>query len=109
MKRMIALVIAGSLLMLAVGCNNSNPVAPAIAYVNPPVNISDKPLSFALGTIFSQAGVRYSIEISGIDDYGNASLTVSEKTELDTVLNLILAPRNMKYSQDSVGVYHIKR
>jgi len=79
-------------------------------YVEPPLEFSDTPVRTALDTIFLKAGnVPYSIEIPNGSDMGLVTLKLTEKTELEALLRLILDPRGLDYKKDNGGVYHVTK
>ena len=79
----------------------------AIIFVEPPIEFPKTPIKVALETLFLKTGVQYSIDISDLSGYGNVTLTINERQELDTVLALILEPKNLTFIVDAAGIYHI--
>jgi type II secretory pathway component GspD/PulD (secretin) len=81
----------------------------AEVYVEPPLEFTDTPIKTALETIFMKAGVSYSIDITDIASLGSVTLKLTEKTELEALLNLILQPKGLEFQKDASNVYHIKK
>jgi len=75
-------------------------------YVEAPLEFTNTPLKLAIETVFLKAGVKYSIE-KELTHYGNVTLTITQKQDLDTILNLILEPKNLRFKVDADKVYHI--
>ena len=74
-------------------------------FVEPPLEFSDTPVRTALDTIFLKAGnVPYSIEIPTGTEMGLVTLKLTEKTELEALLKLILEPRSLEFKKDAGGV-----
>ncbi|MCX5776073.1 MAG: hypothetical protein NTX32_00330 [Candidatus Firestonebacteria bacterium] len=78
-------------------------------YVEPPIDFPNTPVKLALETVFMKTGVQYSIDVEDIDSYGKVTLTITERHELETVLNLLLEPKNLEFVKDAGSIYHIKK
>ncbi len=79
-------------------------------FVEPPLEFTDTLVKTALDTIFLKAGnVPFSIEIPTGTEIGLVTLKLTEKTELEALLKLILIPRNLDFKKDAGGVYHITK
>jgi len=78
-------------------------------FVDPPIDFPNTSVKSALETVFLKTGVKYSIEVDDINKYGNVTLMITERQELDTILYLILEPHRLKYEKDASGVYCIKK
>jgi len=83
--------------------------ADAKKFVEAPIDFPNTPVKVALETVFLKSGVQYSIEVDDITTFGNVTLTINERQELDTVLSLILEPKNLMFVVDASGIYHIKK
>ncbi|OGF48353.1 MAG: hypothetical protein A2452_01810 [Candidatus Firestonebacteria bacterium RIFOXYC2_FULL_39_67] len=76
-------------------------------YIEAPLDFPNTPVKTALETVFLKAGVKYSIEVYDLPTYGNVTLTITAKQELDVALSLILEPKSLTFIKDANGVYHI--
>jgi len=101
MKRILTVLIA----MLIGGFA----LAAEAKFVEPPIDFPNTPVKVALETVFLKSGVQYSIDVDDITTFGNVTLTINEKQELETVLSLILEPKNLEFKVDASGIYHIKK
>ena len=99
MKKILAVIIA-----LLIGS-----YAAAELFIEPPIDFPNTPVKIALETVFLKVGVGYSIDVDDLNSFGNVTLTISERQELETILNLILEPKNLQFVKDASGIYHIKK
>jgi len=83
--------------------------AAEVKYVEAPIDFPNTPVKVALETVFLKSGVQYSIDVDDIASFGNVTLTINERQELDNVLSLILEPKNLQFTIDATGIYHIKK
>ncbi|MFH1824066.1 MAG: secretin N-terminal domain-containing protein [Candidatus Firestonebacteria bacterium] len=99
-------ILIGCMLMLV----SSIGWAQTQVYVEPPLEFTDTPIKTALETIFLKAGVvSYSIEVSNMENLGLVTLKLTERTELEALLTLVLQPKGLEFKKDEGGVYHIKK
>ncbi|MEI6845675.1 MAG: secretin N-terminal domain-containing protein [Candidatus Firestonebacteria bacterium] len=101
MKKILAVV---TVMLLA-----SFALAADAKFVEPPIDFPNTPVKVALETVFLKSGVQYSIDVDDITSFGNVTLTINERQELETVLSLILEPKNLQVTVDASGIYHIKK
>jgi len=80
-----------------------------LKYVEPPIDFQNTPVKIAIETVFLKAGVQYSIEIADLTAFGNVTLAITERQELDTMLALILEPKNLQFIVDASGIYHVMK
>ena len=78
-----------------------------LMFIEPPIDFPNTPVKVALETVFLKTGIQYSIDVDDIGKYGNVTLTITQRQELDTLLLLILEPKNLKFARDAHGIYHI--
>ncbi len=80
-------------------------------YVEAPIDFPNTPVKVAIETLFLKTGAQYSFEVTDppMSVYGNVTLYIRERHELDTVLALILKPKNLSFNVDASGIYHIKK
>ena len=79
----------------------------AQVFVEPPIDFPNTPLKIALETVFLKAGAQYSIDVD-LSNYGPATLTINEKTELETLLNLLLEPKGLSFVKEG-AIYKIRK
>ncbi|OGF48711.1 MAG: hypothetical protein A2231_10760 [Candidatus Firestonebacteria bacterium RIFOXYA2_FULL_40_8] len=102
---MIKRMLTGMLVMLL----GSFALAADVKFVEAPIDFPNTPVKVALETVFLKSGVPYSIEVPDLSTFGNVTLTITERQELDTVLALILEPKNLECKVDAGGIYHVKK
>ncbi|OGF47549.1 MAG: hypothetical protein A2452_02520 [Candidatus Firestonebacteria bacterium RIFOXYC2_FULL_39_67] len=101
MKRILTVVVA-----MLIG---SFAFAADVKFVEAPIDFPNTPVKVALETVFLKSGVAYAIEVADMGVYGNVTLSITERQELDTVLNLILEPKGLQFTVDAGGIYHVKK
>ena len=78
-------------------------------FVEAPIDFPNTPVKIAPETAFLKPGRMSSIAVEDLSKYGNVTLTLCQRQELDTVLTLILEPKGLQFTVDASGIYHVKK
>lgn len=77
-------------------------------YYDPPFEYADRPLLEVLRDIFNKAGLSYVVDAKNTWEPLKVNIMLAERTQLETLLVLLLEHRKLAFELDKRGVFHIK-
>ena len=77
-------------------------------YFDPPFEYFETPVKKVLKDIFEKSGLSYALEVGNIDDFGKVNMSLIERTQLETILVMLLDFRRLTFEIDERGMVHIK-